>query len=417
VRTIPFFRASTPLTPAERLAKRQLIFQDTLVLLSVFVVTVVLAVLTYLIFRSYSQHQSDAAARWKRRGEYALKHNNPKAAVYDLRTSLGYGQDDPGTEIELAEALTEVGTPRSLQEAAVYLNTLWEKEPGNGNINLQLARVLARQGQVRTALDHYHAAIYGVWEGNGAVQGRQARLEMVRYQISLGRYNDARGELLIAAGNDTSTATLMEVAGLLAEAHAPADALHMYHEVAQRRPIVVKALEGTGQMAFALGRYRTAREYLARALDTASTAHPLADRALTEKNLKLAQAVMAIYPSSKLPQRERLRRVVRAYGVARKRYTDCADGNAGEAPAQNGQTQNGRAQLQNSQAMATLGNRWQAARPRLTVPALADDPQLEQATMQLVYDTEQVTAHVCGEPTGEDAALLRIATSPDAVDQ
>jgi tetratricopeptide (TPR) repeat protein len=413
VRTIPFFRASAPLTPAERLAKRQLIFQDTLVLFSVFAVTCVLAVLTWLIFRSYSQHQSDAAARWKRRGEDALAHGNAKAAVYDLRTALGYGQDDPSTEVELARALAMLGTPRSLQEAVVYLNTLWEKEPGNGNINLQLARVLARQGQMRSALDHYHAAIYGVWNGNGAVQGRQARLEMVRYQISLGRFNDARGELLIAAGNDTSTATLMEVAGLLAEAHAPADALHMYHQVAQRRPVVVQALEGTGQMAFLLGRYRTAREYLERALNAASTAHPLADRTLAEKNLHLANGVMAIYPSPTLPQRERLRRTLRAYNVARKRYTACANGSAG----QNNPPQKGNVQIQMNQEMATLGNRWQAARPRLTVAALADDAQLEQATMQLVYDTEQVTEHACGEPTGEDAALLRIAASPESVNQ
>ena len=413
MRTIPFFRASTPLTPAERLAKRHLVLKDTLALLSIFAVTCVLAVLTWLIFRSYSQHQSDAAARWKRRGEEALKHNNAQAAVYDLRTSLGYGPDDPGTEIELAQALTEIGTPRSLEEAAVYLNTLWEKEPGNGNINLQLARVLARQGQVASDLEHYHAAVYGVWEGEGAVQGRQARLEMVRYQISLGRFNDARGELLIAAGNDTSTPTLMEVAGLLAEAHAPADALHLYQEVAARRPVVVQALEGTGQMAFLLARYRTARTYLDRALNASNATHPLMDRALVEKNLRIANAVMAIYPSPELPQRERLRRVVRAYEVARKRYMACANGTSGQS---NG-PQNGRAQIENNDQMTALGNRWQSERPRLTVAALADSAQLEQATMQLVYDTEQVTERVCGEPTGEDEALLRIATSPDSVDQ
>jgi predicted negative regulator of RcsB-dependent stress response len=413
LRTIPFFRASTPLTPAERLAKRHLVFKDTLALLSIFAVTCVLAVLTWLIFRSYSQHQQDAAARWKRRGEEALKHNNAQAAVYDLRTSLGYGPDDPGTEIALAEGLAKIGTPRSLEEAAVYLNTLWEKEPGNGNINLQLARVLARQGQVASALEHYHAAVYGVWEGQGAVQGRQARLEMVRYQISLGRFNDARGELLIAAGNDSSTPTLMEAAGLLAEAHFPADALHLYQEVAVRRPVVVQALEGTGQMAFLLARYRTARTYLDRALNTSNAAHPLMDRALVEKNLRIANAVMAIYPSPELPQRERLRRVVRAYELARKRYIGCANGLAGQS---NG-PQNGRAQIENNDQMTALGNRWQSARPRLTVAALEDSAQLEQATMQLVYDTEQVTERACGEPTGEDEALLRIAASPDSVDQ
>jgi tetratricopeptide (TPR) repeat protein len=410
VRTIPFFRASTPLTPAERLAKRHLIFKDTLALLSVFAVTCVLAVLTWLIFRSYSQHQSDAAARWKRRGEDALAHNNAKAAVYDLRTALGYGQDDPATEVELAGALAKAGR---LQEATAYFNTLWEKEPGNGNINLQLARLAGRQRQTDLALHDYHAAIYGVWEGDGAIRRRQVRLELVRYLIQQKRFSDARDELLIAAGNDTTTPGLLEVAGLLAEAHAPSDALQIYREVAGRRPVVVQALEGAGQMAFTLARYRTARTYLDRALNASSASRPLMNRTLAEKNLKIANAVMAIYPSQALPQRERLRRVVRAFNVARKRYTACANGTAG----QNNTPKHGSTQIQNNEDMAALGTHWQNARPRLTVAALVDSAQLEQATMQLVFDTEQVTEQVCGEPTNDDAALLRIAASPESVEQ
>jgi tetratricopeptide (TPR) repeat protein len=410
LRTIPFFRADTPLTPAERLAKRHLVFKDTLALLSVFAVTCVLAVLTWLIFRSYSQHQSDAAARWKRRGEDALAHNNAKAGVYDLRLALGYAPDDPSTEVDLAGALAQAGR---LQEATVYFNTLWEKQPGNGNVNLQLARLAARQGQQSTALQHYEASIYGVWEGDGAIRRRQVRLELVRYLIQQKRFGDARDELLIAAGNDTTTPGLLEVAGMLAEAHAPSDALNIYREVAGRRPVAVAALEGTGQMAFLLARYRTARTYLDRALNASSAAHPLTDRAQVEKNLRIANAVMAIYPSPSLPQRERLRRVVHAYQVARKRYMACANGTSGQSNA----PQNGRTQIDNNNQMTALGNRWQSARPQLTVAALVDSAQLEQATMQLVYDTEQVTARMCGEPTGEDAALLRIAASPDTVDQ
>ena len=243
-----------------------------------------------------------------------------------------YEQDDPATEVELAGALAQAGR---LQEATSYFNTLWEKQPGNGNINLQLARLAARQGQRATALERYQAAIYGVWEGDGTVRRRQVRLELVRYLIQENRFGDARDELLIAAGNDKSTPTLMEVAGLLAEAHAPSDALRFYREVAGRRPVEVQALEGAGQMAFLLSRYKMARSYLDRALDRAlkagNTAHPLQDRALAEKNLQIANAVLAMYPSEDLPQRERLLRVVRAYGVARKRYTACANGNAGRS--------------------------------------------------------------------------------------
>lgn len=410
VKTIPFFRASTPLTPAERLAKRNLVIKDTLALLSIFAVTCVLAVLTWLIFRSYSQHQSDAAARWKRRGEQALQNHNAQAAVYDLRTALGYGQDDPATQIELADALAQAGR---LQEATSYFNTLWDKQPGNGYINLQLARLAAQQGQRSTALERYQAAIYGVWEGDGAVRRRAVRLELVRYLIQENRFAEARDQLLIAAGNDKSTPTLMAVAGLLAEAHAPSDALRFYREVAGRRPVEAQALEGAGEMAFQLGRYTMARGYLDRALKACSAAHPLKDQALAEKNLQIANAVVAIYPSEQLPQRERLLRVVRAYEVARKRYTACANGNAG----QNQTPQNGSAQIQNNDQMSALGTRWQNAKPRLTVAALVDSAQLEKTAMQLVYDTEQVTVRVCGEPTGEDAALLRIAASPDSVDE
>ncbi|HEX6496418.1 MAG TPA: hypothetical protein VF018_13095 [Acidobacteriaceae bacterium] len=415
MRTIPFFRAATPLTPAERLAKRHLVFKDTLALLSVFAVTCVLALLTWLIFRSYSRHQSDAAARWKRRGEDALAHHNAKAAVYDLRLALGDAPDDHGTEVELASALAQAGR---LQEATAYFNTLWEKQPGDGNINLQLARLATRQGQQATALERYEAAIYGVWEGDGAIRRHQVRLELVRYLIQQKRFDDARDQLLIAAGNDTTTPSLLEAAGLLAEAHAPAEALHIYEEAAGRRPIVVQALEGAGQMAFLLERYRTARSYLDRALNASSAAHPLTDRAQVEKNLRIANAVIAIYPSPALRQRERLRRVVRAYEIARKRYTACANGLAGQSnAAQNGRAQNGRVQIDINQQMTALGNRWQSAGPRLTIAALGEDADLEQTTMQLVYDTEQVTERVCGEPTGDDAALLRIAASPETIEQ
>jgi tetratricopeptide (TPR) repeat protein len=440
VRPLPFFRASAPLTAVERLAKRRLVIQDTLALLGIFASTCILAGLTFLIFQSYSQHQRDAAARWKRRGEEALLKGNANAAVFDLRTALGYARVDRVTEMELASALAEAGR---LQEATAYFNTLWDKEPGNGIINLQLARLAARQQQTPSAIEHYHAAIYGVWEGDGAIRRRQVRLELVRYLIRQGRFGEARDELLIAAGNDTTTRSLLEVAGLLAEAHAPNDAFRLYHEMASRRPIVTEAVEGAGQMAFAMGHYRTANLYLDRAVTVAASgAQPLVNRPLTERNLQIARAVLAAYPSLQLPARERLRRMIRAYETARARFASCSarlqsgGGNAaaGEkaasqakqtagAPnpnAQNAGTPNTGTQTggaANSDEMAALAARWQKEPARLGIADLEKKPELEAAAMQLVYDTEQITARACGPPAGLDAVLLRIAAAPDAVDQ
>ncbi len=441
MRAIPFFRTATPLTAAERMAKRRLVLQDTLALLTIFVITCVLAVLTWLLFRSYSQHQSDAAARWKRRGDQALAVGNANAAVFDLRAALAYAPGDRGTEIELAGALALAG---NLQEATAYFNTLWDEEPGSGVINLQLARLAARQRQMATALEHYHGSIYGTWEGDGTVRRRQVRLELVRYLIQQSRFAEARDELLIAAGNDTSTPAVLEVAALLEQAHAPLDALRQYREVASRHPPSIVALEGAGQSAFMLGRYRTARTYLERAL---AAQRPLINHAAVETNLREADGVLAAYPSPQLPQRERLRRVVHAHDVARMRYLACARQLAtahlaaapvaSPAPAppagrslasrlnllgdRTAQSPSDKVAAQPASSadsdMTSLATRWNAARPRLEMKDLEENPQFEQAEMQLVYDTEQITSHVCGQPTGTNAALLRIATSPETVDQ
>ena len=389
------------------MAKRRLVLQDTLALLTILAFTAVLAVLTWLLFRSFSQHQWDAAARWKRRGELALQAGHPKVAVYDLRAALAYAPGDRATQIELAGALEQAGM---LQEATAYFNTLWDREPGSGMINQELARLAVRQQQMASALEHYHAAIYGNWEGDGTVRRRQVRLELVRYLIQQNRFGEARDELLIAAGNDPRTPSLLEVSALLEQAHAPADALREYREIATRHPVSVAALEGAGQNAYTLGRYRSARTYLERALAAGNAAHPLSGRALAETNFRNASAVLAIYPSPQLGQRERLDRVVRAHRTAHRRFLDCAQKLATPPAASD-------ATPAPPDPLAALRARWDAAHQHLSAAEMVDNPQLEQAAMQLVYDTEQITSHLCGEPTGEDAALLRIASSPDTVDQ
>jgi hypothetical protein len=67
--------------------------------------------------------------------------------------------------------------------------------------------------------------------------------------------------------------------------------------------------------------------------------------------------------------------------------------------------------------MAALAARWQKEPARLGIADLEKKPELEAAAMQLVYDTEQITARACGPPAGLDAVLLRIAAAPDGVDQ
>jgi hypothetical protein len=76
------------------------------------------------------------------------------------------------------------GFRRPLQEAAVYFNALLESQQGDGLINLQLARLAARQGNESQAIEDYQRAIYGSWEGDGYVRRRSVRLELINYLIA-----------------------------------------------------------------------------------------------------------------------------------------------------------------------------------------------------------------------------------------
>jgi tetratricopeptide (TPR) repeat protein len=406
-----FLHPRTPLTPAERSAKRRLVIQDTLALLSLFAITAVLAVLTFLLFRSYSQHEKDLAARWLRRGDAALAAGQPQQAINALRSALAFQPDNRQTQIKLAEALASAGR---VQEATVYFNTLWDKEPGSGIINLQLARLATRTiakhvDNARRALEYYHAAIYGTWEGDGAERRRDVRLELVRYELSKGMFTDARNELLIAAGNadETNTTALLEVAKLLEQAHAPNESLRLYKQILARGDNSFAALEGAGRTAFALGRYRAAKQYLERALERPDGAQQ-SDMDEDRRELAQAKAILKLYPAPTLPERERAKRVLKAREIARQRFLSCAAPNANSAT-------NTAAALPPD--LTQLSTRWQAEPKNLTVSALMHDPQLLQQELDLIYDTELTTAHHCGTPTGDDALLLRIAQAPDAVEQ
>src|ERR1700723_2947910 len=150
--TMSFFALKTPLTATDRINRRRLIFADSLALVTLFAITALLAVLTNYLYQSYASHQVVLANRWLVRGEQAMRDGKPQAAIDALSSALAFAPSDRNTEIKLAEALASAGR---LQEAAVYFNTLLESQQGSGLINLQLARLAARQGNVSQAIDDY----------------------------------------------------------------------------------------------------------------------------------------------------------------------------------------------------------------------------------------------------------------------
>lgn len=392
------FELRQPLTAEERMEKRKLMVRDSIALFSLFVITVVLAALTYFLFSSFSRHRDVLARRWQANGERALSSGHPQQAVQALRSALEYAPDRRDIEIELASALAAAG--QNL-EATAYFNSLLETQPGNGLIHLQLARLAAKEGNATLAEEHYQRALDGTWQGDGYLRRLSVRMELAGYLISRKDYGQAVTELRTASGNAPNVSgTQIAIAGLMEQAQDPTDALEIYREQMRHRDAPLAAFEGAGRTAFALGRIALAREALARAVNHPEfAAQNEATRETILHMLENSVRILQLYPDPYISVRARATRILNDANIARARLASCfANTNAaGE--------------------LADLQGQWQQVPASLTVRALEQDPQLEQTTMSLVYDTEEQTAQLCGAPTGDDALLLKIAQAPLAVQQ
>ncbi len=439
-----FFALKSPLSATDRLERRRLIFADTLSLVTLFAITALLAVLTNYLYQSYASHQVALAARWLQRGDQALRDNKPQAAIDALSSALAYAPNDRTTAIKLAEALASAGR---IQEATVYFNALLESQQGSGVINLQLARLAARQGDESQAIDDFQKAIYGNWEGDGYVRRREVRFELINYLIAHHRLDQARSELLVASGNAPADdiSVQLEIARNMEQAQDPSDAFHIYRTILHHHPSLREALDGAGRTAFHLGRYLEAKRYLARALELPATetdSDESAVAALQQSRDLLSEAsrILALYPSPRLRPAERDARILAARKLAMARLTACvnekaaapATPSAAPAPKVSSNPLQSLASRFTRQPSKPAGNqaaappavdplqglvdRWQKL-PKVTLAELAKDPELAETQIQLVYDTELITQQVCGAPSGDDALLLKIAQAPNQVEE
>jgi len=442
---MPFFALKTPVSAADRIERRRLIFADTLSLVTLFAITALLAILTNYLYQSYASHQISLAARWLQRGDQALRENKPQAAIDALSSALAYAPNDRNTAIKLAEALASAGR---IQEATVYFNALLESQQGSGVINLQLARLAARQGNETQAIEDFQKAIYGNWEGDGYVRRREVRFELISYLIAHHRLDQARSELLVASGNAPADdiSVQLEIARNMELAQDPSDAFHVYRTILHHHPSLREALDGAGRTAFQLGRYQVAKRYLARALDLPATEADADESAVaalqkTRDLLNEASRILAVYPSSRLKPAERDARILAARKVAMARLTACSNTKA-SAPATPSAAPVPKVSSNPLQSLASrftrqpsnpagnqpaaptpvdplqaLAKRWQELPVRLSAAQLAKEPDLAESEIQLIYDTEIVTQQVCGPPTGDDALLLKIAQAPNQVEE
>jgi tetratricopeptide (TPR) repeat protein len=340
--------------------------------------------------RIYHAQQASLGNRWFTRGIADLKGQRYEIAVNEFRTALLYSRDDYDYQLNLAEAL--IGLKRT-EEAYAYLINLWEREPENGLVNLELARIAAHKGETEHALRYYHNAIYAIWPGDQEVERRDVRLELIEYLSGINAKAQAQAQLIALAANlDDDPAMHARVGDLFLRAQDYEHALAEYRLSLKSDRHNAAALAGAGLAAFELGRYDVAQRYL-----QADVAANPSDAQSAER-LRTTELVLRMDPFRRqISVEQRHRIVVEAFAAAGDRLKSCSavgiSPGAGSAAA----------------SQPSLAEQWAKMKLQITQQGLRRDPDLVETAMNLVFDIERQTNAACGSPTGIDMALLLIS--------
>lgn len=352
----------------------------TLALLTGLMVVFFLAVST--LSRIHDAQRESLAERWAGRGTDSLNAQQYLAAVEDFRTALLYSRDNGAYQLSLAEAL--MGLKRD-DEAQAYLANLWEREPDNGMVSLELARIAVSKNQTEQVLRYYHNAIYGTWPSNPDAQRRNTRLELIAYLMRINAHPQAEAELIDLAATVGDNAAEQEQLGeMFAKVGDDGRALAAFRASLSLSRHNPAALAGAGAAAFRLGQYVEAERYLEQALN----ANP--GDVQSERRLTMTEDVLHWDPFRQgLSQVQQNRIVLAAFAAAGARLKSC---NTPSTPEQQDAQQ------------------WDQLKPQITERNLARNPDLVNTAMKLAFEIEKETDSTCGTQSETDRALLLVAS-------
>jgi tetratricopeptide (TPR) repeat protein len=339
--------------------------------------------------RAYQAQRDSLGDRWFIRGVAELSAHHYDSAVTEFQSALLYSRDSYTYQLNLAEAL--IGLQRT-SEASTYLVNLWDRQPENGIVNLDLARIAVQKGQNEQALRYYHNAVYATWPEDQEGKRRDARFELIEFLLRTNARAQAESELIALAENlDDDSSAQVRVGSLFVRTLDYERAFAAYRLNLKTDRHNREALAGAGLAAFELGRYPQAQRYLQAAVTADSS------DAVSAARLKTTELVLRMDPFQRqISMAQRSKIVVEAFATAGERIKSCGAQKGSTAP-------------ESAASQPSLADRWTKMKPRVTEAELRRDPDLVEKAMDLVLGIERQTSNSCGAPTGTDLALLLIA--------
>ena len=246
--------------------------------------------------------------------------------------------------------------------------------------------------------------MYGVWNSDPDANRSKARIELIQFLLKKNAPEKAESELMaLATSLPPDPAAHLRAAQLFAQAQDNAGALAQYQEVLRLDPQNSTALAGAGEAAYRSGNYATAQRYLQAAVYATS------QDANSIRLLASADLIRRTNPfHSHISDAERNRRITAALEQAEKRLSECAQQSGVDLKA---------AATPAASPLSQLQSRWTAAQPDLAHLRSPAETDLPDSIMDVVFQIEQQTAAMCGQPQGLDLALLLISQKREAASQ
>ena len=347
-------------------------------------VLIVLFTLAGILTRIFHKKEAALAADWFARGNSSLASGNAREALDDYRSALIFDPPNEDYQLHLAQALSAIG---KAGEGRAYLLNLLANRPGDGEINLELARLSAQSEDVANAVRFYHGAIYGAWDRDPVAQQLRSRFELSQLLVRHHEYSLAEAELISLAANvpEHDAGMHARVGDLFQSAGDLNRALEEYRDALKADPENLTALIGAGMVSFKLGDYEQAIFHL----EKAHQADP--ENSSVSGALETSRLVVSSDPFAKgVRVEERAHRVAAALSQATHRADQCST-QVRNQPAADLAALSAKTKIEQKAA-------WSEA-------TLRAHPGEAIAAMETVSKLEDAAAQICGEPAGFDAAL------------
>lgn len=366
--------------------------RDVFMLLALGGIAIGLFIFTRNLAARETRMELRMAAMWYTKGEDQMGSGSHADAVESFRRAVANDRNNRKYAFALAEAL---GAGNHDAEAAQIVLRLRELDPEDAEINLVLARLASKQGDLPQAVHFYENAIYGRWTGTHVDERRRKiRVQLIQLLLAHHERDRALSELLILDGDLPPEAIAHVQAGeLFLEAGNAEHALKNFQQATKLDPRNASALRGAGEAYFELGNYARARRYLesSLAVDSKST-H-------AKQLLSLTATVLSGDPlAPKLNIQERQKRLLAGFEHALQRVQNCLERHSSDS---------------NTATLRNIVNDADTMKPNLSVQNLRHDPDLLRSGLALIYHMEKGSNDVCGEATATDEALLLIARRYD----